>query len=107
MLPRVIHWNPEWGSLSEDVMTRLLVAEGYQVSCYQYPPGTCFPPHTHPLDKKDAVLRGRLRISWDGGASVLGPGDMIEIPAGWFHSAEVVGAETVVSLDATRRAGGK
>jgi quercetin dioxygenase-like cupin family protein len=33
---------------------------------------------------------------------VLEPGDMIEIPAGAVHSAEVVGTETVLSLDATK-----
>jgi quercetin dioxygenase-like cupin family protein len=83
-------------------MRRRLEAEGYQVSKYHYPPGTYFPPHTHSVHKKDTVLRGRLQIGWEGGSAILEPGDMIEIPAGFSHSAEVVGSETVVSLDATR-----
>jgi quercetin dioxygenase-like cupin family protein len=54
------------------------------------------------VDKKDTVLQGRLRIGWDGGSVVLEPGDMIEIPAGVSHSAEVVDDQTVLSLDATK-----
>jgi len=32
----------------------------------------------------------------------LGAGDWIEVPAGATHSAEVIGVEAVVSLDAVR-----
>jgi quercetin dioxygenase-like cupin family protein len=48
------------------------------------------------------VLKGRLKIGAAGQEFVLRAGDMIEIPAGTPHTAEVVGRETVVSLDATR-----
>lgn len=100
--PDVIHWDPARGPLTEQSMREQLEAEGFQVSRYHYPPGTFFPPHTHSVHKKDSVLRGRLKIGWNGGAAILEPGDMIEIPAGFSHSAEVVGSETVVSLDATK-----
>ena len=105
MIPKVIHWDPQWGPISEEAMSRILRAEGFSVSKYHYPSGTYFPMHTHAEDKKDTVLRGRLRIAWESGAAVLEAGDMIEIPAGARHSAEVVGPETVVSLDATRLPG--
>ena len=100
--PVIIHWDLAWGPLAEPAMRQRLEAEGFSVSRYHYPPGTYFPPHTHSVHKKDTVLRGRLKIGWEGGSAVLEPGDMIEIPAGFSHSAEVVGSETVVSLDATR-----
>lgn len=103
MIPTVIHWDPQWGPVSEDAMAARLRAEGWQVSKYYYPVGTVFPWHTHAECKKDGVLSGRLRIGWEGGSTVLGPGDMIEIPAGIRHSAEVVGTETVMSLDATKQ----
>jgi quercetin dioxygenase-like cupin family protein len=102
--PVIVHWDPAWGPLGEPAMRARLEAEGFHVSQYHYPPGTCFPPHTHSVHKKDTVLSGRLRIGWESGSAVLGPGDMIEIPAGFSHSAEVVGSETVVSLDATKGA---
>ncbi len=85
-------------------MRQRLTSEGYGVAKYHYPPGTYFPTHIHAVNKKDTVLQGRLRISWEGGETVLDPGDMIEIPAGFSHSAEVLGPETVVSLDATKPA---
>jgi quercetin dioxygenase-like cupin family protein len=99
--PKVIHWDLAWGPVSEKTMRQRLVQAGYAVSSYYYPPGTYFAPHTHAVQKRDTVLRGQLRISWDSGSVVLHPGDMIEIPAGATHSAEVVGDETVFSLDAT------
>jgi len=99
---RVEHWQKEWGPLSEVAMRKRLEAEGYAVSRYTYPPGTYFSAHTHDVDKKDTVLRGRLKIGAEGREVVLEPGDMIEIPAGAVHTAEVVGEEPVVSLDATR-----
>ncbi len=100
--PTVIHWDPAWGPLTETAVRQRLIAAGFSVSRYQYPPGTCFPAHTHDLRKRDAVLTGRLKISWPGGSAVLGPGDLVEIPAGAVHSAEVIGSETVLSLDATK-----
>ncbi len=102
MSPRLIHWDPAWGPLDEKNMRRLLEVEGYHVWRYHYPPGTYFPPHVHDIAKKDTVLSGALKIGWEGGSVVLRSGDMIEIPAGFSHSAEVVGCETVVSLDATK-----
>lgn len=104
MAPTVIHWDPQWGAVSAEAMSRLLRADGYAVSEYRYPPGTFFPLHHHAEDKKDAVLQGCLRIAWEGGEAILERGDMIEIPAGVRHSAEVIGVETVVSQDASRRA---
>jgi quercetin dioxygenase-like cupin family protein len=99
---KVIHWDSTWGPLSETMMRQQLVAAGYHVSSYHYPPGTYFPPHTHSVHKCDTVLAGKLKIAWEGGSVVLEPGDRIEIPAGASHSAEVLGHETVHSLDATK-----
>src|SRR5687767_5380317 len=101
---RVIHWDPAWGPVSEQTMRRQLAEAGYQVSRYHYPPGTYFPPHVHRVHKRDSVVAGRLKIAWESGSVVLAPGDMIDIPAGSSHSAEVIGNETVLSLDATKPA---
>ncbi|MBI4468223.1 MAG: cupin domain-containing protein [Acidobacteria bacterium] len=92
----------KWGVLTESNMRRVLESRGYAVSKYTYPPGTYFPDHTHAIDKIDTVLKGRFLIRAEGGDHLLGPGDMIAVPAGTVHSAEVIGHETVVSLDATR-----
>ena len=91
------------GPLTEAAMRARLEGMGYRVSRYVYPPGTHFPPHTHGVDKVDAVLSGRFRMSMHGRSVVLEAGDMLAAPAGVVHEAEVVGDEPVVSLDAVRR----
>lgn len=96
-------WDPERdGPLSEAAMRRKLEARGYAVSKYVYPPGTYFPPHTHDVDKIDGVLSGRFRLSMQGRSVILEAGDLIAVPRGVVHEAEVVGGEPVVSLDAVR-----
>ena len=95
-------WDAARGELNERNLRRRLESEGYSVNRYDYPPGTFFPDHTHGFDKKDAVLRGRFLIRAAGREFLLGPGDAIAVPAGTPHSAEVIGNETVVSLDASK-----
>lgn len=96
-------WDEERdGPLSEAALRAKLEARGYRVARYVYPPGTVFPEHTHGIDKIDAVLSGRFRMTTPEGGVVLGAGDLLAVPRGTVHRAEVVGAEAVVSLDATR-----
>ena len=103
---QVEHWDDKrWGPLSEANIRRALESQGYTVHCYTYSPGTCFPDHRHELDKKDSVLSGRFLMRMGGQEVVLEAGDMLAVPAGAVHSAEVVGDEPVVSLDATRSQG--
>ena len=99
----VEHWKTATeGPLSEDALHRKLETRGYAVSRYAYPPGTRFPPHTHGIDKIDAVVSGRFRMTMGDIDAVLEAGDCLAVPRGAVHSAEVVGDEPVVSLDATR-----
>jgi len=96
-------WNPATdGAFSPQALQAKLEAMGYRVTTYVYPPGTYFGPHTHDLDKIDAVIQGRFRISMGVDSAVLQSGEWIFVPRGAEHSAEVVGLETVVSLDALR-----
>ena len=95
-------WSEDDGALSESALRRKLEARGYKVYRYTYPPGTFFPEHTHGIDKIDAVVSGRFRMIVEGREIILEAGDCISVPRGTVHSAEVVGQEAVVSLDATR-----
>lgn len=88
--------------MTEARFIRKLEARGYLVTKYVYPPGTVFPNHKHDIDKVDAVLSGRFRLKMMGEEAILEAGDCVSIPRGVVHSAEVVGGEPVVSLDATR-----
>jgi quercetin dioxygenase-like cupin family protein len=90
------------GRLTESALRAAIEAKGFAVTRYVYPPGTRFAAHSHGTDKIDAVLSGRFRLGMEGGAVVLTAGDRLLVPAGVVHTAEVVGDEPVVSLDAVR-----
>lgn len=99
----VEHWdNVRDGVLSEEAMRQKLMRRGYSVTRYVYPPGTCFPPHSHDVDKIDGVLSGRFRMEMQGESITLAAGDCLVVPRTIEHSAEVIGDEAVVSLDAVR-----
>ncbi|MDQ5857045.1 MAG: cupin domain-containing protein [Acidobacteriota bacterium] len=100
--PRLERWDPRDGPVSEKRMIRVMEGEGYEISSYTYRPGTVFPPHEHAQEKCDAVIEGTLRLTVDGVAYDLGPGDRLYLPAGTRHAAEVVGKTAVLSLDGTR-----
>ena len=89
-----------WGTTDE--MIQNLQDRGFSPSQYVYSPGTAFPPHTHDTDKIATVLSGRFRITMDGQSFILEKGNGILVPRGTVHSAEVVGNEAVVSVDAPK-----
>ena len=103
MTLQVEHWHTSTdGELSETTMRKKLQAMGYHVTRYVYPPGTYFPDHSHEEDKIDAVLSGRFRMQLLGESIILEAGDTLVVPRDMAHSAEVVGDDPVVSLDAVK-----
>lgn len=99
----VRRWNEDdLGAPTEEALRKELEEMGYRVSRHVYPPGTRFPPHTHDVDKIDAVLSGTFRMAVEDESVVLEAGDWLAVPRGTRHTAEVVGDEPVVSLDAQR-----
>ena len=99
-----VSWDIENnGPLSEAALINKLESLGYSCSRYTYPPGACFPDHTHDVDKIDAVLQGRFKMSMAGGSVILEAGDYLFVPKGATHSAEVIGDEPVISIDALKR----
>ncbi len=101
---RLEPWDPgRDGELSEDAMQKKLESFGYYANAYTYTPGTRFAAHTHGVDKIDGVLSGRFRVQMQGREVILEAGDLVWVPQGTLHSAEVIGADPVVTLDAVRR----
>jgi quercetin dioxygenase-like cupin family protein len=78
------------------------VIHGAQQSMVQYiyAPGSVFPRHAHPEEQVTLVIRGRIRFDLDGTPVELGPGEVIVIPGGTPHGAEVIGEEPVESYNA-------
>jgi quercetin dioxygenase-like cupin family protein len=93
----------EEGAPSEAALRRKLEQLGYFVTRYFYPVGTYFAPHTHTVDKIDAVVSGEFRVTMGGESVTLGPGEYVFIPKGIEHEAEVIGEAAVLSLDAVRQ----
>ncbi len=98
---RLERWPRGEGPPTEKRLMRAMELEGYDVLVYTYRAGTVFPEHEHARGKCDAVVTGVLRVTVGGESFDLGAGDRIYLPAGARHSAEVVGSDTVVSLDGT------
>lgn len=90
------------GWLSEAALRRKIEALGYIVSRYVFPRRTRFETHTHEVERIDAVLSGRLRVSFGARSFILAPGDYICVPAGAEHEAEVIGEENVILFDAIK-----
>ncbi len=91
------------GRFSESALRKKMEKAGYAVTRYVYPPGTEFPNHTHSVDKLDAVVSGRFRMVMRSRELVLERGDILAVPRGTVHSAEVLGDEPVVSLDGIKQ----
>ncbi len=81
-------------------MRAKLEAEGYQVAVHLLAPGTIFGEHCTCQARIDVVLSGQLRLVIGGEVHLLGPGDWIRVPVGTLVTAEVVGDEPVLGLDA-------
>ena len=101
-MTEVVRWSAQDGPVRESELRSRLEQRGYVVSRYVYPPGTVFSDHTHAVDKIDAVVSGSFRLVLEGTEVLLGPGDWVAVPRGARHRAEVVGNQSVVSLDAVR-----
>ncbi len=100
---QIEHWHSEDdGPLSELALRHKLERRGYQVTRYVYSPRMFFPAHDHAEDKIDAVLSGLFRVTMQGQEAVLEAGDLVVVPKHVIHTAEVVGDEPVISLDAIR-----
>jgi quercetin dioxygenase-like cupin family protein len=93
---KIEHWD------SEVEMILDMHERGFLPQRYTYPPGTYFPPHTHDQEKIAAVFSGELRIVMVDETIILKAGDGILVPKGVVHSADVVGEQSVVSVDAPK-----
>jgi len=65
-----------------------LDAEGCDVIFATYEAGKVLPPHNHDTDNVGVITAGAIRLTVDGQAQRLGPGDWYHVPAGVIHAAE-------------------
>ncbi len=92
---------------SEGALRRRLESRGYTIERYTYTPRTGFAKHRHEVDRVCAVISGRMKVEMGGQRYLLGPGDIIEMPAGVEHATEVFGDEPLATYDGFRTAQAK
>lgn len=103
MSAMIEHWDTQSdGELTETNMRAKLEARGYHVHRCVYPPGSYFPEHDHDENKMDGVLSGQFKLTMHGQSFILTAGDCLTVPRGALHSAEVLGSDPVISLDAVK-----
>ena len=59
--------------------------ERMELGYYRYPPGTKKHAHSHPEEQIVAVLKGKLGYRVAGDTKILGPGEVVCIPANVEH----------------------
>lgn len=72
--------------------------EQIQVSRVTKARGTGANPHTHPNEQFNYVVKGTLRAMVDGEHKMVGPGEIIYIPAGAVHATVATQDEDVIFL---------
>eukprot|EP01025_Chloroclados_australasicus_P021306 TRINITY_DN2237_c0_g2_i1.p2 TRINITY_DN2237_c0_g2~~TRINITY_DN2237_c0_g2_i1.p2 ORF type:complete len:140 (-),score=9.55 TRINITY_DN2237_c0_g2_i1:439-858(-) len=103
MALKIEKWDEsKYGKLNRENMRSKMRQEGYSVTFYSFQPGTVFPDHTHGMDKKDSILSGQFLFRMNGQEVILRAGDMIEVPKGVVHYAEVVGTDSVEFGDGSK-----
>ncbi|MGI8643365.1 MAG: cupin domain-containing protein [Thermomicrobiales bacterium] len=87
------------------VTRQVIQGERQTLVRYVYAPGVVFPVHQHPEEQMTIVLHGRLAFTIESEDDepdrhvALGPGEVLRIPGGARHGAEVIGMEEVESLN--------
>jgi len=81
------------------MMRHILESEGYRVFQWGDSPGTGFPNHKHESHQTHWIISGSIEMTVErAGTFILEPGDRDFMPAGTYHSAQVLGDEHVIYL---------
>jgi quercetin dioxygenase-like cupin family protein len=95
---RVERWQEIYAP-NAAMLRYILVSEGYRVFQWGDAPEAVYALHKHAEEQSHWIISGALEITIDGGESyVLEAGDRDFLPAQTWHSARVVGEESVVYL---------
>jgi len=79
------------------IARRYLTGDGVTVAQFELRKDGIVPRHSHANEQVSCVLRGGLKFVFDDGETVVGAGEVIQIPGGVAH--EVVVLDDAVVLD--------
>jgi quercetin dioxygenase-like cupin family protein len=97
------HWDPRLGPLQLSTLRRTLEQEGMITAWWSDVPGTHVAMHAHDFPETRWVLEGFLRVTAEGQAVELGPGDRLDLPRNVPHSTEVLGLGQVIYVTGTSK----
>jgi len=80
------------------VTRRVFSGEGATLAFTTLEPGHTPQPHSHPHEQIVYILEGRLRFVVGAQEAVVGPGDMLVVPPGVEHRAQMIGTEPALDL---------
>jgi len=100
---RIERWNNR--TPPNPAMLRLLLdRDGYNVFHWNDAPHAAHPKHAHDEEQSHWIISGTLELTVERvGTFELGPGDRDFMPANTYHSARVVGEESVSYLIGIKR----
>lgn len=95
---QVIRWN-QLDAPNPEKLRRQMESEGYYVYQWSDRAGGVYSEHFHTNDQSHWIISGSLELTVKAaGTFVLNAGDRDFMPAKTYHSARVIGDETVVYL---------
>ncbi len=88
----------KWSELEPDTITPSyslgkgpsIEGEKMAAALIHYPAGSVANPHTHPNEQFQVVMKGKARYRVGDEEKVLGPGEVVLIPANTKHDLEIL-----------------
>lgn len=84
-----MHTQNHYQKLTKNEIEKAIRGEGFDPLLIVDPPGSTYPPHTHPETKLLAFLQGQMEVTVKGKRYHCIPGDRIVVPGDVVHSALV------------------
>ena len=88
----------KWNEIEADVITPgysfgkgpSIKGEKIEVALISYPAGSVAKPHAHPNEQFQIVIKGKARYRVGEEEKVLGPGEVVLVPANTEHEVEIL-----------------
>lgn len=104
---QAINWSEiELEAVSEGMKRRIVTGEKMTVARIYFDDGFTVPMHSHHNEQITQVLKGQMRFQFGGDDPkevLLGPGDVVVIPAHVPHQASCIGQVEEIDMWAPRR----
>jgi quercetin dioxygenase-like cupin family protein len=101
----IADWDErEFAEVRPGITAATVETEQLTVTLYRYGPGSAWEEHRHPEDQVTTVLEGAIEFSVEGRAVTLSAGQLVMLPGGVPHAANVP-ASGAISLNVWRHRG--